>query len=336
MLGFGKFRGRLGVRVLMWGTNRSGRFTAWSKISPARRATISSLVYILICSLYILVSSRIAASLAQSTRQLQEIEALKGIGFVVVTGLIFFLISLAWWKRIAEQGKLLIEAERRSVAAMYSASLAHDLNNLLMSLLGLLEGLKGREEGDPLILRMRQDLERSVDHLTRLSRRMTRSTKELNPQDLTVVDIKEEIQRILELIRKHSDVSTCLVDTSNVSDFSIFLAIDLFDQALINLVINAAQAAGPGGRIELAATHHDKEILIEIHDSGPGISEDRRESIFDPGVTSKPDGTGLGLLSVQAFVSSLGGRVSVGSSPLGGALFQLMIPIQEEPRVPPK
>ena len=97
-----------------------------------------------------------------------------------------------------------------------------------------------------------------------------------------------------------------------------------------NLIINAAQAAGRNGKIELAFEKTKKALTVEIHDNGPDVSPDQAETIFDPGFTTKTGGTGLGLLSVQAFVSSCHGKISMDRSHLGGAVFRLTIPVQED------
>ncbi|MFA5904897.1 MAG: ATP-binding protein, partial [Desulfobacula sp.] len=65
-----------------------------------------------------------------------------------------------------------------------------------------------------------------------------------------------------------------------------------------------------------------------FHDNGPGVTPDQTETIFDPGFTTKTGGTGLGLLSVQALASSCFGKISLGRSHLGGAVFRLIIPIE--------
>lgn len=313
-------------KEIMPGTKAGIKGSRWSRGSPVNRAGLSALVYIAICTLYIIVSSRLAAALATNTAELQEFEAIKGIAFVIVTGIIFFGISLAWWRKIQRQGELLIEAERRSVAAMYGAMLAHDLNNLLMILLGLVEGLKGREQEDRLILKMREDLERGVANLSALSRRLARSVRELQPQEKVEVDLGTETGRITELIRTHPDLKSCTVEVSHDPLPFLLLDINLFEQALINLILNAAQAAGSSGRIRVAATREGDIAVLEVHDNGPGIAEVKRDSIFDPGFTTKMEGTGLGLLSVQAFASSCDGRITVDRSGLGGALFRIEIP----------
>jgi signal transduction histidine kinase len=75
------------------------------------------------------------------------------------------------------------------------------------------------------------------------------------------------------------------------------------------------------------ATH----ARIAVHDNGPGVAVERRAGLFDALVTTKPNGTGLGLFSVKACATALGGRVDVGDSPLGGAVFSIVLPVEASP-----
>ena len=68
-------------------------------------------------------------------------------------------------------------------------------------------------------------------------------------------------------------------------------------------------------------------IQITVDDNGPGIASSERERVFRPFVTSKHSGTGLGLALVQKIVVFHNGRISIGSSPLGGASLQVSLPI---------
>jgi two-component system NtrC family sensor kinase len=96
---------------------------------------------------------------------------------------------------------------------------------------------------------------------------------------------------------------------------------------LINLVLNAAEATGPGGRIDVRLTGDGAEARLEVHDDGPGIPEERRPGIFEAFETTKPDGTGLGLFSVQHIAEVHGGRAEALASELGGACFRVSLPV---------
>lgn len=100
------------------------------------------------------------------------------------------------------------------------------------------------------------------------------------------------------------------------------------EQALINLLRNAAQAS-PGGRVRLGWRAREDEALFEVEDDGPGVAVDMRERLFEPFFTTKPvgQGTGLGLAVAHGIVEEHGGRLEIGQSDLGGALFRLALPL---------
>ena len=295
-----------------------------------RSAAISALAYVVLATVYILVSGRIATRMASSVEQLQTIEAVKGLVFVGVTGALFFLLSLGWWRNARRQRNLLIEGERRAVASMYAATLAHDLNNMLMGLAGLIEELKEHQQDLAYLARMRGAVEQALHSLTPLAKRIASSARQFQPGDRTDVDLAATLGQIAELARRHPDVRFCTLRLGEVAPAVLLLQRDLFEQAVLNLIVNAAQATGPRGQIELGAKRYDRAIAVEVHDNGPGVPADKMESIFTAGYTTKPAGSGLGLLSVQAFAASCHARISVARSPLGGAVFQVVIPPEQK------
>jgi signal transduction histidine kinase len=303
-----------------------------------RSAAISALVYVVLATVYILVSGRIATMFAASVEQLQTIEAAKGLVFVGVTGALFFLLSLGWWRNARQQRNLLIQGERRAVASMYSATLAHDLNNMLVSLAGLVEELKEHEKDDAYLARMRGSMEQALLSLAPMSKRMASTARQFQSGETTEVDLSATLAQVAELARRHPDVRFCTLRTGEIPPVVLALHKDLLEQAVLNLIVNAAQATGPHGQIELLAKPTDHSIAVEVHDNGPGIPSEKSDVIFEAGYTTKPAGSGLGLLSVQAFAASCRASVSVARSPLGGAVFQLAIPMDQRPSalsVPP-
>jgi two-component system sensor histidine kinase HydH len=99
-------------------------------------------------------------------------------------------------------------------------------------------------------------------------------------------------------------------------------------QATFNLLSNALHAAGPGGQVRLSTTDAGPHIELRCEDSGSGIAPDVAERLFDPFVTGRTGGIGLGLAVVRQVVDAHGGCIHVGRSPLGGAAFSLQLPRQ--------
>jgi len=100
-----------------------------------------------------------------------------------------------------------------------------------------------------------------------------------------------------------------------------------WERVLLNLFLNASQAMGSGGRVEIAAHRRDGAIHITVLDNGPGIPDDLLEQIFQPHFSTKSASTGLGLHIVESIVSSNGGTVSAGNrNDARGARFTIEIP----------
>ncbi len=103
----------------------------------------------------------------------------------------------------------------------------------------------------------------------------------------------------------------------------------LFVSALQNLINNAIQAMEQGGVLTLSVRSDNGAVLFGVRDSGPGIDKTLQPRLFEPFVTSREGGTGLGLAVVQAVARSMGGEVRCESGPGEGALFTLRLPLAQ-------
>jgi signal transduction histidine kinase len=100
-------------------------------------------------------------------------------------------------------------------------------------------------------------------------------------------------------------------------------------QVLLNLAKNGAEAAGPGGWVDLSLAVEGAEARVTVCDSGPGLTQEAREHLFELFFTTKPKGTGLGLAVSKAIARAHGGELEQGASALGGACFRLRLPLQQ-------
>jgi nitrogen fixation/metabolism regulation signal transduction histidine kinase len=102
---------------------------------------------------------------------------------------------------------------------------------------------------------------------------------------------------------------------------------DLLKGILTNLLENAAEAAGEGGRILGVTASDGGRVSIEVHDSGPGLSEQARSSLFQPTISFKKRGMGLGLSIARKSALLNGGDIIVVKGELGGAGFRVLLPV---------
>jgi signal transduction histidine kinase len=101
-------------------------------------------------------------------------------------------------------------------------------------------------------------------------------------------------------------------------------------EALLNIFTNAVQALHGKGTIFVKTYVDGDSAVIEIQDTGKGMSEEILPYIFDPFFTTKDTGTGLGLTITQRIVEEHNGRVEVESKPHRGSIFKVFIPLQSE------
>lgn len=101
---------------------------------------------------------------------------------------------------------------------------------------------------------------------------------------------------------------------------------DMLRRAVLNLVLNAVDAMPQGGELVVTSYHHGGRLELEIADSGPGLSPDQLQRVFEPFYTTKSTGTGLGLSIVQRIAEAHGGRVTALNCPQGGAAFTIELP----------
>ncbi len=101
---------------------------------------------------------------------------------------------------------------------------------------------------------------------------------------------------------------------------------DLVKSILVNLLENAAEAAGSGGRILAFTKVVEGRVAIEVHDSGPGLSEQARRSLFQPTISFKKRGMGMGLSIARKSALLSGGDILLIHGELGGAAFRVLLP----------
>jgi signal transduction histidine kinase len=167
-----------------------------------------------------------------------------------------------------------------------------------------------------------------VDEVESLERRV-RAFSELSaepPVRLTPLDVNAIVEeRIQFLGSSHPEVSYAVRLAQNTP--SALADEDLVKSILVNLLENAAEACGSGGHVLASTALHEGQITIEVHDSGPGLSDQARKSLFQPTISFKRRGMGLGLSIARKGALLNGGDLLLVDSELGGAGFRLTLPV---------
>ena len=225
-------------------------------------------------------------------------------------------------------------SERLAALGQLSAGLAHEIRNPLGVIKGSAEMLNQKlESSNPLASELAGYISTEVNRLSAL---VTRFLDFARPQhlDLTPQPVNKIVDRALKAvaaqwsgpqIRIERDYAAALPDVPLDENFA--------EQVFINLTQNAYDAMVDGGtlRVTIAAAQRDRAQGVEVRfaDTGPGVPAEMREQIFNPFVTTKQKGVGLGLSIVSKIVDDHGGvlRLEAGVGP--GACFTVFFPLDE-------
>jgi len=297
---------------------------------PATTAGALALAYAVVCCLYIWASDELVSRAARDVEQLERWQLAKGLGFVLATSGVLFVLSYLLLRNLVRQEaelrdsrSALLASERRAIAGIFAASVAHDINNILTVL--QVEMDRRPASGDAASARVSH----AMADLRLLARQLMAAGREGMPGRLESCDVVGVVRTTLDFVRKHRSVrhTTTVLEAECPVPMTINAA--MVEHMTMNLVLNAAEATGGAGRVLVRVARADGGARIEVHDDGPGIPADDAARIFDPFYTSKPDGSGLGLLSVKSCAEAHRGTVQVDRSPLGGARFTVTLPAPE-------
>jgi len=236
-----------------------------------------------------------------------------------------------------------LHGETEQLRSALLASVSHDLRTPLTSMRGSIDSLLALGEAIPLEDR-RELLEGTRDEAERLDRyiqnlldmtRLGHGALKLARDWVAPADIIGSALNRLRAVLAPLQVSTELPADLPL----LYVHAALIEQALINVMENAARFSPPQGRLQLRAGTTDKELFFSVSDEGPGIPQDERHKIFDMFYTAARgdrggQGTGLGLAICQGMVGAHGGHIAVDDGIDGhGTCITLFLPLQEQPGI---
>jgi len=231
--------------------------------------------------------------------------------------------------------KELLKAEKLSTLASMAASVTHELNNPLTTIMGMSEYLL-QEELPP---HLRDILEKIYEAAKRSKKIVTNLLQFAYPKstELSSVDLNDIVNAVYELRRyEFKNNNVALIPETHSQPVRVKGDAIQLEQLLINLVNNAMEAIVMDGRSSgkvWIRTYPEKNCgILEVEDNGPGIPRSIMDRIFDPFFTTKPvgKGTGLGLSIVYKIVKDHNGKIKVHSIPGKGTKFTVSIPLMRE------
>jgi PAS domain S-box-containing protein len=244
------------------------------------------------------------------------------------------LVNIVDMTRAKELEKLLSIQDKMASLGRVAAGIAHEIRNPLSGINIYLDTLKklhhreGSEEKVENILRQLNGASRKIESVIR---RVMDFAKPSEPR-LAKIDINEPVGEAISLTAVTMRKSGILLIKSLSDNLpAVYADRHLIEEMVLNLINNAAEAMRNSDAdkiVEVATAFHSGGVDIVVSDSGPGIPSSIKDKIFDPYLTTKSEGTGIGLSLCHRIITDHGGTLTAADSELGGAEFRATIPIK--------
>ncbi len=227
--------------------------------------------------------------------------------------------------RVSLERRRATAAERLAAVGRLSAGLAHEIRNPIAAMRLKAENALASSDTS----RKDTSLEAILQQVARLDallRDLLEMTQARDPK-FADVELPSFLQRTVEA---HRELAAGKGLTLKIGTPELHNPLPRFDpsqmqRALDNLILNAIQNTPAGGSILVDASPRDGNLLLRVADTGPGVSDDIRDRLFEPFATARSDGTGLGLAIVREIARNHGGDVRLVTTG-GGATFEIEVP----------
>jgi two-component system NtrC family sensor kinase len=227
----------------------------------------------------------------------------------------------------------LIQNERLALVGRLLASVSHELNNPIQAIQNALFLLKEEEsfseQGSQDLDIVISETERMATLIDRL-RTTYRPTHSEDYQDIQLNNVVEYVQALTATHMRHSDIRfESLLDL----DLPLFSGIpEQLRQVVLNLFMNSIEAMQNGGQLTVRTdwVMEQNTVLLTLTDTGTGIDPQILPHIFEPFITNKDEGTGLGLTITYDIIQQHHGKIQAENNPQGGATFKVWLPVKRK------
>jgi len=285
----------------------AGGFVAWRVSVPIRRLTAA------------------VESITSRGRPEPVLGLPSGAGEVAVLGAAFE----AMMERLAAAQDEAVSQSRLALLGEVAASIAHDVRTPLSVLKTSAQLLASGDLPIAEQRRLGRMVAAEVDRLNRVVTDLVDLARPRVAQRLSQ-PLDQLVERAAAVLRPWAQARGVALELDrDGSDLHVLVDGDQMQQALLNLMHNAVQAAPNPGTVVVRSSAQGRWAVIEVSDSGPGFSEEALARAFSPFFTTRADGTGLGLTIVKRIIEEHGGDVGARNSASGGACVWCRLPLCE-------
>ena len=300
---------------------------------PYMAALFLSITFVIFCAGCFWIYDRVVEILLPMAVQGSLLASARDLMVVFITGL-FMFAGVSWLLRrggdarggLLQQQRALIDAERKALAGVFAASVAHDINNILSGLEGSLSLTGAGASGSYGEGELKSILQQTVHRIAALSQRLSALGRDGMPGEFGEVDVIKVASDAVALARTMARDKGVFVKFSSQEPVMLYANAEMLEQMILNILMNAIDSVVTGGIVELKIKKAEASLLIEIHDGGRGVAPGSQKTLFEVFYSRRPSARGYSLMSVKGCAEAHGGTIEYLDSPLGGTCLRVTLP----------
>jgi signal transduction histidine kinase len=218
--------------------------------------------------------------------------------------------------------------DRLRVMGRAVAGIAHEIRNPLNSIRLTIRVLERRLRGQQEAAESIALLIEEIDRLDALLKGLL-ALRPDEPANLRQQPLRPVVDRTLALVKPHAQENGVSIRLNGAMDAEAFVDPDYLQQSLMNLLLNAIDASGRSGEVNVTIQPVNSHVDMIIEDTGPGLTSEQQERVFEAFYTTKPGGTGLGLAVTKTLLDSIGAGIECANG-AKGARFRIVLPVKNQ------
>jgi signal transduction histidine kinase len=222
----------------------------------------------------------------------------------------------------------LLRTEKLAAIGELASGVAHEINNPTAIIRGNIELVLAQLQADHPAREEAEEALKQTERVSRITHNMLAFARE-QTINLEPVLVNKIIEEVMAQVRHHEPLHDVKLEMDLRAEVPRIKGdSERLRQVFTNIVVNALQAMKGKGRLKIVSRIEGSNVEIRFEDSGPGISLDLQEKIFNPFFTTKSNGTGLGLSVSYGIIKALKGIITIQSQPGAGCCFRVQLPIK--------
>ena len=252
------------------------------------------------------------------------------LSIFILLNILFVLLQYVLLKRRTKQERPQNEAQKLELIGTLAASTAHEIRNPLTGISGFIQLLqkKYKSEEDQMYFSVIDQEIKRINQIVSEFLVLGKPTAE----QWKLNSMSEMIDEIMPIIHSEANLYNVEVSFQDQAENPayVFCKKDHIKQVVLNVAKNSLESMKNGGKLLINIEHDEKAAEIVVKDNGEGIPKEMIEKIFQPFVTSKEKGTGLGLVVCKRIISMYGGTIQIDSERHKGTTVTITLPISNE------